>query len=233
MLVESGTPAFHVIGLVCFALSSFSEAGRVVWSQRLMGSDKFNQAEVGPGLPLAAMPCMGCMCALCAANAHGVTPRHNVALCIASLRTLAAVQRAYILSMCSVQLFLQVLVFVSAPTSLLLFLASAYYEVPHIIRQGVTPPLLPLLAASIVSALVNITSYAAIASTSSLTYKVAGGQLWAAVGRRALPTAAHLCCPCQGSLQLQCVVDGCGCNMLFCCFAAVQGASRTWRSSGE
>jgi hypothetical protein len=112
VLVESGAPSFHALGLGAFAVSSIAEAARVVWSQRLMGPLKVNQAEV--------------------------------------------------------------LVWISVPSAALLLAASAVVELPAMLRMGASPPLLQLAGATCVSCLVNITSYAAIATTSSLTFKVAG-----------------------------------------------------------
>lgn len=68
----------------------------------------------------------------------------------------------------------EVLVYVSTPSAVLLLLGSAVLELPKMRERGVVPPVLLLAFSSTVSCLVNLASYAAIGSTSSLTFKVSG-----------------------------------------------------------
>lgn len=46
VVIESGAPSFHWVGLLAFMFSSLSEAVRVVGAQKLLGGDSFNTAEV-------------------------------------------------------------------------------------------------------------------------------------------------------------------------------------------
>lgn len=112
---ESGTPSFSMVGLLMFTTSCATEAARVIYSQLLLGPEKFNTAEV--------------------------------------------------------------LVYVSAPCAALLLGSSFLFEWQGVVALG--PKLLadsPLsfLMPFVISFFVNLSSYYAIATTSSLTFKVAG-----------------------------------------------------------
>lgn len=115
VLIESGTPAFHLVGFLSFFVSSLTEAARVIGAQILLDGERYNSAEA--------------------------------------------------------------LVYVSGPSGLLLLTCSALFEgdavaarLPVVLTQHPSV----LLAPCIASGLVNLTCFAAIQTTSSLTFKVAG-----------------------------------------------------------